>query len=120
MSSIIDPTPIDGTNEQKTTYAFTLLIAGVREVTDELEDALYGGSCRDALLSQVAGHIYLDFDREAESWTAAIMSAIEDVEGCGMKLRVARVLTPGQDVIKDINAFLRLRNQPELRKRLAP
>ena len=118
MSNVIDPKPAQEVDHAKATFSFSLLISGIDEITDALEDALYGGACDDALISQVEGRIYLDFDREAESWTTAIMSAIEDVENCGLDLRVARVVPPGQNVIKDINAFLRLRDQPELKKRL--
>ena len=64
--------------------------------------------------------MYLDFDRAAESWSAAIMSAIEDVENSGLGVRVARVYLPGEEVIEGINAFLRVRDQPDLRRRLTP
>ena len=107
-------------NQENSTYSFTLLLNGIDEITSELEDALYGGACNDALISQAGGRVYLDFDRAAESWSAAIMSAIEDVENSGLGVRVARVYLPGEEVIEGINAFLHVRDQPDLRRRLTP
>lgn len=118
MSSIVDPQESNRFQPEKATYGFSLLLSGVQEITCELEDALYGGACDDALLSQVGGHIYLDFDRESDSWSSAIISAIKDVENCGQGLTVVRVLTPGEETIRNINALLRARRHPDLTSKL--
>jgi hypothetical protein len=73
------------------TWAFTLVLSGVRAVTDEIENALFEAGCDDALLCTRDGAIYLDFDREAPSFREAVLSAIADVEEAGIGARVARV-----------------------------
>lgn len=59
-------------------YSFTLILDGVDEV-EELETGIYGAGCDDALIGMRGGIAFVDFDREAESLSAAIMSAIDDV-----------------------------------------
>ena len=75
--------------EARPTHTFTLVLAGVRELTDALEDTLFEAGCDDALLGTRDGVVYLDFDREAPSFREALLSAIAEVETAGFK--VARV-----------------------------
>lgn len=62
------------------TYSFTLVLGGVTNATPGLEDLLYAAHCDDALINFRNHTAYLDFDREASSLEAAIISAIKDVE----------------------------------------
>jgi predicted DNA-binding transcriptional regulator AlpA len=73
------------------TYDFTLILSGVPELTDEVCDALFEAGCDDAVLGQREGVTFLDFGRDANSARAAILSAIDAVEGAGIGARVVRV-----------------------------
>jgi hypothetical protein len=70
-------------------YSFTVVLAGVDELTVEVADAVYGSGIDDALLRSEGPTLYLDFEREAESLGDAIGSAVKDVERAGFA--VARV-----------------------------
>lgn len=73
------------------TYTFTLVLGGVNEQTDGLEDALFNAGCDDALVNFRNGTVYLDFDREANSLEEAILSAIQAVEGLALNATVVSV-----------------------------
>jgi hypothetical protein len=75
-------------SKQKT-YTFTLILAGIPEVTQEIEDLLFEAGCDDALLGSRDGVSYLDFDRAGDGLEATVKSAILDVHRAGLK--VARV-----------------------------
>jgi len=72
-----------------TTYTFTLVLNESPNFTEETAAALYSGSCDDALAGVRGGVPYLDFDREAKSFSDAILSAIRDVEKCKLCGKVA-------------------------------
>ncbi len=61
-------------------YFFTLTLDGVDERTNNLEDILYEAGCDDALIHFRSGTVYLDFDREADNFESAVLSAIHDIE----------------------------------------
>lgn len=65
-------------------YNFTLTLSGVTYETEGLEDALYESGCNDALIGAYGNSVYIEFDREAESLDAAIVSAIDDIESAGI------------------------------------
>jgi predicted DNA-binding transcriptional regulator AlpA len=69
-------------------YSFTLVIDGVLE--DETLDELFEAGADDATFGSVDGAHYADFDREAPTLSAAISSAIADIESVP-GLRVRRV-----------------------------
>lgn len=62
------------------TYEFTLIVEGHDLQSDAIFDALFESGCDDALVGRTQGIQFLDFDREASSREAAILSAIADVE----------------------------------------
>ena len=74
------------------TYEFTLLVAGADVQTDEALNALAEASCDDATVGSSGGVQHLDFDREAPSYLAAVLSAVDDVETAVPGVRVVRVL----------------------------
>ncbi|MGH3276456.1 MAG: helix-turn-helix transcriptional regulator [Streptosporangiaceae bacterium] len=74
------------------TYEFTLLVAGADVQTDEALNALAEAGCDDATVGSQGGVQHLDFDREASSYLAAVLSAVEDVETAVPGVRVVRVL----------------------------
>lgn len=63
-------------------HAFTLRVSGI-DTRGNYEDHLYDAGCSDALVSVVGGSLYLDFDRDAASFVAAVNSARQDVERAG-------------------------------------
>ena len=73
------------------TYTFSLVLSGLSNLTEQIEDRFFQAGCDDALLYFRDGVPYLDFDREAESPREAILSAIHDVENAGVGARVIRV-----------------------------
>ncbi len=72
-------------------YDFNLVIDSVTDITSEVEDAIFEAGCDDAIVSKRNEIIYLDFDREADSLEAAILSAIAQVEQTKCGLIVKRV-----------------------------
>jgi hypothetical protein len=64
-------------------YNFILVLSGLLESNDSIEDALFEAGCDDALLIVRDNIPYLEFDREATSLEQAISSAIFDVKSAG-------------------------------------
>ena len=71
------------------THSFTLILAGVTEITVDMADALFEAGCDDASPGSSEGIVSVDFDREADSLGDAIGSAVKNVARAGFK--VARV-----------------------------
>ena len=78
-------------------HSFTLLLDGIEDIGDDLEDALAAAGCTDALIGKRNGLVFLDFDREGDSADKAILSAIRAVEGSKIGASVARI-EPGDHV----------------------
>jgi len=70
-------------------YNFRLVLGGFSEMTAGVENSLFEAGCDDGHLGMIDGVGLLEFDREAESFSDALCSAIEDVEKAGY--RVVRV-----------------------------
>jgi hypothetical protein len=73
------------------TQNFTLILSGVEEPTEVIENALFESNCDDALLYFRDRIGYLEFDREAASLEDAILSAICDIQQSGIKAKPIRV-----------------------------
>ena len=56
-------------------YSFTLRVAGIRTDNEYYEDDLYNAGCTDALVVTQDGELFLDFNRQAPSYDAAVQSA---------------------------------------------
>ena len=85
---------VRSTKKKRTTrksFSFRLVLSGASELTDELEGAVLGVGCDDALLGIQEGVLFLDFDREAPSFRVALQSAIAAVERAGVGLELIRV-----------------------------
>ncbi len=78
-------------------YNFVLVLSGVSEPDERLENALFEAGCDDGTLAFRSGMGYLEFDRQAPSLDAAILSAIRDVERADSRLTVVTV-EPGDAV----------------------
>ena len=87
-------------------YQFTLILSGVSEITAELADALYEATGGDIEFNMRDGVAFLEFDRTANSLHDAITSAITQVEGAGVGVRVIRVESDNANTIAKINADL--------------
>ena len=88
-----------------TSYQFTLILTGIKELTPEVTDALYEAGFDDALVGMAAGVPYMDVNhRQAESLDKAVREAILDVEKAGF--HVVRVESDVANAITRINAGL--------------
>jgi len=74
------------------TFEFTLVLEGVNDETESLEDHLFDVKCDDALINFRYGTVYLDFNREAESLEDAVISAIKSIENSKLNAKVSRIL----------------------------
>ncbi|CAI1082081.1 helix-turn-helix transcriptional regulator [Serratia quinivorans] len=74
-----------------TLFNFSLTLAGVTSETSGLEDALYASGCDDGLICFYGKSVYIEFDRESDSFTHAILSAIKDIESAGISAQVMSV-----------------------------
>jgi hypothetical protein len=88
------------------THAFTLILAGVAEITPALADALYAATQGDIELNLRDGVAFLEFERTAASLREAITAAIREVESAEVGVRVVRVESETANVIAKINADL--------------
>ena len=71
------------------TYEFSVVLAGLAVIDDDLADALFAAGCDDGTPISSSGVASIGFSREAESLETAIRSAIADVQKAGCT--VARV-----------------------------
>jgi hypothetical protein len=88
------------------TYQFTLVLSGVAEITSELADALYAATGGDIELNMRNDVAYIEFDRASATLHDAVSSAIVQVEGAGVGVRVVRVESDAANTIAKINAEL--------------
>jgi hypothetical protein len=70
-------------------HEFTLILSGVSEISDDLENAVFEAGCDDALLASRGGVVFLEFGRAAPTFREAVLSAVRDVRRAGYA--VARV-----------------------------
>ena len=87
-------------------HQFTLILSGVSEITPELADALYAATGGDIEFNLRDGVAFLEFDRASSSLHDAVTSAISQVEGAGVGVRVVRVESEPANTIAKINADL--------------
>lgn len=87
-------------------FQFTLILSGVAEITPEMADALYSATGGDIEFNMRDDVAYLEFDRTAGSLRDAVNSAIAQVEGARVGVRVVRVESEAANTIAKINANL--------------
>jgi hypothetical protein len=97
---------MDTANKKETaSYQFTLILAGIKDLTPDVTDALYEAGFDDALVGMASGIAYIDVNhRQAESLERAVREAICDVEKAGF--HVVRVESEAANAITRINADL--------------
>jgi len=67
-------------------HEFTIVASGLDPETEDFEDRFYEAGCDDATISFQKGVIVLDFAREAQTFSKALVSAMEDVQKAGAKI----------------------------------
>lgn len=77
--------------KRKKTYNFTLILSGIGELNEEVENALFESNCDDAILYFRNSIGYLEFDREATNLEDAILSAIKDVQKAEHDIKPIRI-----------------------------
>jgi hypothetical protein len=87
-------------------YQFTLILSGIAEITPELADSLFAATGGDIELNMRNDVAYIEFDRAADTLHDALSSAIAQVEGAGVGVRVVRVEADAANTIAKINADL--------------
>ena len=87
-------------------HRFTLILSGVSEITPELANALYAATGGDIEFNMRDGVAFLEFDRASSSLYDAVTSAISQVEGARVGVRVVRVESQDANIIAKINADL--------------
>ncbi len=87
-------------------HKFSLILSGVSDLTPDLANALYEATKGDIEFSMRDGVAFLEFDRSAPTLQEAITSAIRDVEGANVGVRVVRVESEAANTIAKINAAL--------------
>src|SRR3989304_939542 len=87
-------------------YQFTLILSGVAEITPGLADGLYKATGGDIELNMCDDVAFLEFDRTTASLRDAVNSAIAQVEGAVLGVRVVRVESDAANTIAKINADL--------------
>ena len=91
--------------KETASHQFTLILAGIKDLTPEVTDALYEAGFDDALIGMAAGVPYIDVNhRQDESLDKAVREAIRDVEKAGF--HVVRVESDAANAITRINADL--------------
>ena len=88
------------------THRFTLILSGIAEITPESADALFAATHGDIELNQRDGVVFLEFERAASTLRSAVTSAMREVEGAAIGVRVVRVESEAANVIAKINADL--------------
>lgn len=72
-------------------HDFTLVLAGIAELTPEVTNALYEAGCDDATVAARCGRIVITFSRSAASLKDAILTAIQCVRKANIGADVLRV-----------------------------
>ena len=86
-----------------TTHTFTLIVNGPDLQSDERIGDVYEAGCDDALIGRADGIQYADFDREADSFQYAVLTAVAELESIS-GVNVVRLADAGLVSMADIAA----------------
>ena len=67
-------------------HEFTVILAGISQITEEAAKALYVAGCDDGSPGSCDGLVSVDFHRDAPSLEEAIRSAIVDIRNAGFQV----------------------------------
>ncbi|MCF7800672.1 MAG: hypothetical protein K9N34_01515 [Candidatus Marinimicrobia bacterium] len=73
-------------DNEKKYFRFIFILEDIDVTDDSVVDIIFESGCDDASLGSREKVVYLDFDREAETFQAAVSSAMEDVGRAGIKV----------------------------------
>ena len=93
-------------------YNFVLVLAGVSNLSQKAEDALFEAGCDDSTICVRDGRVFLTFARMAPSLKDAVLSAIRDVRKANIGAWVERVDQSAGEEIATINSVLEVIGQP--------
>ena len=74
-----------------TTWEFTVRLAGVEEMSEELANALFKAGCDDGTAGSSCGIATVSFSREAPLLEEAIRSAIADIQKAGYRVECVQI-----------------------------
>ncbi len=83
--------PTKTNHDDASTHEFSLVVAGVTELTEVVMHALAEAGCDDATPTMRHGLLTLDFSRVGPTFKDALLGAIADVLGSGLPARVIQV-----------------------------
>ncbi|MFN0053949.1 MAG: DNA-binding protein [Planctomycetales bacterium] len=96
-------------------HDFALVLTGVSELTQAMEDALFTAGCDDATISVRSGRIWITFSCKSDSLKEAILSAIDSVRNAKIGAEVLRVdhcnLVTQSDIARKIERSRQLVHQ---------
>ena len=72
-------------------HRFSLILAGLSEMTEETANALYESGCDGGSPGSSCGLAHVAFDREADSLEGAIRSAVSDVRKAGLSVERVQI-----------------------------
>ena len=72
-------------------HRFTLILAGLSEMTEAMANALYESGCDDGSPGSSSGLAHVAFDRQADSLEEAIRSAVSDVRKAGLSVERVQI-----------------------------
>ncbi|MEX0704175.1 MAG: hypothetical protein WD069_18900 [Planctomycetales bacterium] len=72
-------------------HEFKVTLDGIPEFSDDEIERVYEAGCEDATLLSRDGVSFVMFDREADSFLAAVSSAVRDVGRARLAARIARI-----------------------------
>jgi hypothetical protein len=72
--------------EMSKIHNFTIIVSGIDVEESNFADRFFEARCDDATISIQKGLIVLEFDREARSFSSALLSALVAVEATGAKI----------------------------------
>ena len=73
-------------------HEFTIIASGFHPDADDVANIFFEAGCDDAVIAFQKGVLILEFDREAQSLSAAVISAVGDVLKTGAKIERIRAL----------------------------
>lgn len=82
----IEAAPIGQRRTLMKTHEFAIIASGLDPMAEDFEDTFFEAGCSDATLSFQKGAIILEFARDAETFSSAVISAFSDVMGAGAKV----------------------------------
>jgi len=67
-------------------YEFTFIASGVDPESPDLEEKFFEAGCDDATLAFMKGLLAVNFDRDADTYAHAVVSAYHSVQAAGAKI----------------------------------